>query len=115
MGRILATAVLLGALGCAQAPAAPPTTAESAVKPCACGGDGCACIRPICGGTRACACAGRGTDCACSKKICRSAGVNYCCSGSHADGRLQRCNGHCGCQHPKGSCACSASCGCGRR
>ncbi len=79
---------------------------------CGCGGAGCHCIRPLCGGTADCPC--RGVDCACPK-ACKCAGVTACCFGSHADGPLQRCQSHCDCKVAAGNCGCSVSCGCSRR
>lgn len=83
--------------------------------PCGCKGDGCGCVRPLCGGTRLCGCKAMLTDCACSRALCRFAGVEWCCSGSHADGEIQRCQTTCSCKHPQGGCACTVSCTCSRR
>ena len=113
--RLLASATLLLFLsipGCSSAPEGSGGQTLEAAGKCACGGAGCTCIRGLCGGTRECGCAGTNVDCLCAKKICKSAGVNFCCSGSHADGGKQRCNSTCACTDVKGKCACSVSCGC---
>ncbi|HEX7899993.1 MAG TPA: hypothetical protein VF950_19660 [Planctomycetota bacterium] len=79
---------------------------------CACGGAKCGCVKPLCGGTRACGCAGTKVDCQCAPKLCKSAGTYACCNGSHAQGGKQRCDSTCACATTKGACACSASCAC---
>jgi len=81
----------------------------------ACGGDGCHCIRPLCGGLRGCSCASQAVDCGCSKKICRFAGTNWCCFGSHEDAGKQRCQTTCDCKYEQDKCGCSVSCNCSKK
>ena len=107
--RMLPAILLLALTACAGGGSAELAAAGK----CACGGAMCGCIKPLCGGTRECGCAGTKLDCRCPAKLCKSAGTNACCSGTHADGAAkQRCNSHCACTSVKGACACSVSCAC---
>ncbi len=87
-------------------------------KGCHCGGLGCHCLYPFCGGTRKCDCAG--VDCSCPVSVCKFAGTFNPCDGTVEDqdpalGNVQRCRATCGCGYPKGGCKCSVDCKCPRK